>query len=335
MSSILLWSFLLANLAYGEAFPLIWNPGKPHVQREDSPQLYNLPYGAIGFVSHIITLYTLICLWHCRRPLNPWKPLGNHSWLRRIIGMLTSVASITFAAFTIVWCSNGTGLLVMQGLLNASLSVLLGCTTSSAGSHITEPNSSSPASNDTDLPQSQTFDTDSKSVLNKPVGSFASSVLPTENSPVPSPDSAESRTNSSQSKPRRLWYVVWVILYFPFAILGLVSPTIQINGNWDNHAVQLVTVAVVSVTVCWSVFWIAAAVFAASKDPQLKMLPLLCMIIPFGLGISVMIFSPFYSDWVLGAVTGNFAGLPISKNAVNFVVYWGYFIANLFPLACM
>ncbi|KDR68517.1 hypothetical protein GALMADRAFT_256737 [Galerina marginata CBS 339.88] len=36
---------------------------------------YGLPYGGLGFASHILTYYTLACLWHYRKPLWPLRRL--------------------------------------------------------------------------------------------------------------------------------------------------------------------------------------------------------------------------------------------------------------------
>jgi hypothetical protein len=334
MSSILLWSCLLANLVYAEVSAY---RSTRSIAREDSLQCYSLPYGALGFVGHLITLYTLTCLWRRRRPSNPWRTLGNNPRWVRFIGIMTLTASITFATFAIIRCSNEMSLLVMQGLLNASVSVLLGCTTSSAEVCICESDPS-PPSYDMILPESQTSDIE-KDVSAKPTGSSASSILPTEASSVQSPDSMESQTTactSPQSKTGTIkWYAVWIMLYLPFAIVGLVGSARLVNRNWDNLAVQHVTVAAVSASVCWTIFLITVVVTSVYSNPAKKILPFLVGVTLSGAAIGIMAFSPFYSDWVLGAVSGNFAGLPITEDVVDFMVYWGYFVVNLFPMACI
>ena len=47
-----------------------------------------------------------------------------------------------------------------------------------------------------------------------------------------------------------------------------------------------------------------------------------------GLGLAamaVLIFGPFYADWMLGVLVGNLAGLPAADNAA---FYWTYFVAK-------
>ena len=332
MFSILLWSYLLANLVCGEASASFSNQSKRSIA--DNPlQCYSLPYGALGFVGHIITLYTFICLWGRRRPSNPWRQLGNHPRWVRFIGIITLVVTLTFAIFAIAQCSDKNGSLVLNGLLNASVSLLLGCTACVVAPCISEPDPSSPSSGDTPPPESQTSDIESNSISEKLVSSVVSSVWPTEKSPIQSPDGVESQTTSQQPKTQPAnRFTVWIALYLPFSIGGLVGSATLVNRNWDSHSVQLVTVAAVSVVVCCALFMIAAAFFAndpSKKRPQVSVAILACFV------MGVMPFSPFYSDWVLGAIAGDFAGLPITKSAAYFIVYWGYFVANLFPLVCI
>jgi hypothetical protein len=52
-------------------------------------------------------------------------------------------------------------------------------------------------------------------------------------------------------------------------------------------------------------------------------------------GIGVMILPPFYSNWVLGAIAGNFVGLPTNKDVMSAGTYWAYFIVNLIPFAAL
>lgn len=303
---------------------------------EESLQCYSMPYGALGFVSHVITLYTLICLWRRRRPSYPWISLGNHPRWQRFIGITTLIVSIPFSAFTIIQCWNGLGSLVMQGFLNASVSFTLGCTVIAAG--LSRSKSDTLNSNNTTPPDTQTSDIE-KAVSSKTIGTFASSVSSTVECPIQSPESVELKTTSPQSKPGTSnWYAVWISLYFPFALVGLVGSATLVNSHWNNHGVQLVTVAAVAVAVCWAILLMVTNIFC---DPPDKTLTTISGVIfgtmffgVIGSIFGVMGISPFYSDWVLGAVVGNFGGLPITRNVVNVVVYWCYFVANLFPLAC-
>jgi len=41
----------------------------------DDFKCYNLPIGVIGVVSHVLTYWTVVCLWYGRRPLWPYHEL--------------------------------------------------------------------------------------------------------------------------------------------------------------------------------------------------------------------------------------------------------------------
>jgi hypothetical protein len=43
-------------------------------------QCYSLPYGGLGFASHILTYYTVGLIWAGKRPLKPWKDLDWAKW---------------------------------------------------------------------------------------------------------------------------------------------------------------------------------------------------------------------------------------------------------------
>jgi hypothetical protein len=49
-----------------------------HAQKEIA--CYGLPYGGIGFSSHIITYYTMTMLYFGRKPLQPWKRVKHKKW---------------------------------------------------------------------------------------------------------------------------------------------------------------------------------------------------------------------------------------------------------------
>lgn len=71
-------------------------------------QCYGLPYGGLGFASHILTLYTIIALAHNRRPLLPFKPLKqSRRWLTWNSGtvLLSLIGTAITTSVTIVHCN--------------------------------------------------------------------------------------------------------------------------------------------------------------------------------------------------------------------------------------
>ena len=70
---------------------------------EEEIQCYSLPYGAIGFLSHILTYYTIAVLAVQRHPWAPWKRnkrSGLDIWLA-VIGL---IGTIIISTLTMVRC---------------------------------------------------------------------------------------------------------------------------------------------------------------------------------------------------------------------------------------
>jgi hypothetical protein len=120
--------FLLANPVHADVSDSNnqsnWTP-----IAEELPPRYCIPYGAVGFVSHVIALYLLICFWCCRRPSFPWTSLGNNKIWRRFIGVTMLIASTALGIVAISRLSNQSGPLLTQIFMNAGLSIACACAT--------------------------------------------------------------------------------------------------------------------------------------------------------------------------------------------------------------
>ena len=97
-------------------------PGSSSVQAE--LQCYGLPYGAIGFVSHILTYWAVLLIASKRRPLMPWKKL-EHNVLDLILSSGSVIVSVLLAVLTIVRCRNSWQFLVIA-VWKTTLSFTLG-----------------------------------------------------------------------------------------------------------------------------------------------------------------------------------------------------------------
>ncbi|TFK65007.1 hypothetical protein BDN72DRAFT_901093 [Pluteus cervinus] len=87
---------------------------------------YSLPFGAIGFISHLLTGYTIICTSMNRRPLWPSHRLTSGRWdfFLAVGGILVSPA---LAIYTFTKCRNTWQLLTI-GVWGFTLSFLNGVT---------------------------------------------------------------------------------------------------------------------------------------------------------------------------------------------------------------
>jgi hypothetical protein len=120
---------LLSHCEYVEGLPSFLNPVKGNTPAQEV-QCYSIPYGGIGFASHILTYYTLVCLWYGRKPLWPMSPL-NHVWLDFIWAVLTLFIAVGLAVFTIIRCRNRYEFMLIA-IWKIFMTTVLVCTTITA-----------------------------------------------------------------------------------------------------------------------------------------------------------------------------------------------------------
>jgi hypothetical protein len=72
-----------------------------HAQKEIA--CYGLPYGGIGFSSHIITYYTMTMLYFGRKPLQPWKRVRHKKWSLGL-AVASLIATIVLTSLAIHKC---------------------------------------------------------------------------------------------------------------------------------------------------------------------------------------------------------------------------------------
>jgi hypothetical protein len=85
---------------------LDWNMTLPHstgTTLADEIQCYSIPYGLIGFLSHLLSYYTILITAFGRRPLAPWRPLEERN---RIVNILQLIGTVGLALYTIYACHN-------------------------------------------------------------------------------------------------------------------------------------------------------------------------------------------------------------------------------------
>jgi len=96
---------------------------KSHTLTEEM-QCYSLPYGGLGFTSHILAYYTVIILSTGRSPLLPGKRL-RHSTIDLWLSTIGLMGGFAVAVFTLVKCRNHWQLLVI-GVWKLSMSFFNG-----------------------------------------------------------------------------------------------------------------------------------------------------------------------------------------------------------------
>src|SRR5271169_5796547 len=123
---------VIHNIRSRAALPPFLDPAKGNTVVGEM-QCYGLPYGGLGFASHIITYYTLICLWNRKRPYMPWKTMTTPWWkLNLFLSVAELIVSVGIAVFTVIRCRNRWEFILIA-IWTIFLSVTLGFSTMSAG----------------------------------------------------------------------------------------------------------------------------------------------------------------------------------------------------------
>jgi hypothetical protein len=91
---------------------------------EDLVECYGLPYGGIGFLSHILTYYTIICVGAGQRPLAPWLRL-RHSHFDIFLAIISLIGTVVITIYTGVRC-RGEWQIVLLAISKLALSLTLG-----------------------------------------------------------------------------------------------------------------------------------------------------------------------------------------------------------------
>jgi hypothetical protein len=87
-------------------------------------QCYSLPYGGIGFASHILTYYTIAMLAMSRKPYAPWLK-NTHSRLDILLSIVGLIVTIIVSSLTIVRCRSRWQFIAIAAW-KLDLSVMLG-----------------------------------------------------------------------------------------------------------------------------------------------------------------------------------------------------------------
>ncbi|KAF8647317.1 hypothetical protein AX16_006779 [Volvariella volvacea WC 439] len=73
---------------------------------------YSIPYGLLGFISHLLVYWTLISLWAQTRPLLPWSSSKPSIW-NIALATISLIASASLAVYTLNRCHNSWQLLLI------------------------------------------------------------------------------------------------------------------------------------------------------------------------------------------------------------------------------
>jgi hypothetical protein len=311
--------FVMA-IMLASSFPVITAESFLDPVKGDTPQAqiqcYGLPYGGLGFASHIITYFTVVCLWLRRDPLLPWKKIC-HPWRSFYMGLVSLILSVGFAVFTIVRCAS-TWQFVTIAVWKVALSTFLGCSTMSTALSVRPlPGRGAfrPVNQSETRPGYDAADDINLLLFNRYQGD------------QPAPDAIQQR-GRQQDDLRENNSPLWLFLYAAGLIVGLAGLFSLTKANWQNHTIRLITY------IMWGVpggivglVGLCIACGVGDSFGERAGITFLALLAGGVTGFGVI--AALYSDWVLAAIAGNYSGVPSGDNAI---LYYGYFLAKRIPL---
>lgn len=304
--------------AHVVALPAFLDPKRGSTPQEEM-QCYSLPYGALGFVSHLITYYSLVCLWFRVRPLWPTKKMNSWKW-DLFVGIWAFIIPVAIAIFTIVRCRNGWQFLTI-GIWKMFMSAMLGCSTISAAlstrpiDGVTSPTTSNGPETTKDTSQYE------MSAIYEPQGH--------NNTQTPLHQSRLEQFVAVK-RERENYSPAWLLLYLPGLITGLTGLFSLVKENWHIHAVQLITYIMWGVS--GGLALLAGSAGLIAEEGFIKKTSSAFIVLSSSSVMAVGVVGALYSDWILGSIAGNYGGVPSGDNVW---LYWGYFVAKKLPLGSM
>ncbi|KAK3316894.1 hypothetical protein B0H66DRAFT_562362 [Apodospora peruviana] len=337
---------------------------------KDEIHCYALPYGAIGFASHILTYLTVLCLSLNRNPMMPWKRLKNRRWNlgTSAVGFLIS---FPLTVVTMVRCRNSWSFILIA-VWKLVLSVTLTAMTVHAARNIIElpkmkKRDGNKISESTASMIQMSEHDDNLAVQHPSPTAQYNQYLDTaplrgqDRSRSPTPyrggyedyKAAESEAEEAQlreieeyyynhhtlwneSYRRRHHTAIWYLLYFFYflgAVVGFVGVVNVVRKNiGENQQLRIVT-GVFGGVVLFIVLVVALLVCCASSGSGFVGRFGITLFFGGLVGVFVLtVLFAFYTDWVLAALAGDIVGRPSKDNAA---FYWTYFAAKRLPMFSM
>ncbi|KAJ2925346.1 hypothetical protein H1R20_g11746, partial [Candolleomyces eurysporus] len=290
---------------------------------------YSLPYGALGFVSHVLTYYTIACLWYGRKPLWPFSRVSFNRF-DLALGGFGLLISTLLTIVTIVRCKDTWELLVIA-IWKMSMSLLNGVTAVHvAGLFIMEKIRLKRARKRKRREGSDASDaTIADAAGHEQEGSSGADV-----EKAAAGSEGDGSDSDKQEAPidvvvdpmRHVFW--WIILYVPGMFAGIVGVMTLAVKNIENKAVLKLTAGFYTVVGTGVLIVVAGLLYRirnaeGGTGKKIVFGGLIWVVATFS------ILAVFYSDWALGMMTDNITGLPSGDTAA---LYWTYWISKRLPM---
>jgi hypothetical protein len=284
---------------------------------------YSLPYGGVGFASHMLTYYTILMLFLGRRPLNPLRML-KHPERGLILSVLQLIITTVLSSIAIHRCQNEWPYAILgvwMLLISITVSILI-----MSSPYVSQHNEQRARMAQQGLGDEMHERPSSQHPLRERMDMSSHDAQDKEQ--FYNPDKVATRGNRG-----RLVNVLIAFVWFlgsaagATAIFGIITrlrdPSIM------NEKGPFQTVNAILGLLCFLPFyvficqWTNCIAFCIPKNWRLKFVTMIKWQL-----ICVSLFALIWMDWMLGLLTGNLAGTPHDLPGAAQVVYYGWLIAK-------
>jgi hypothetical protein len=292
-----------------------------HAEALSQASCYSLPYGAVGFCSHLITYYTMIALIFGRTPLAPWRRLEFP-----ISGFITGAASLLGTTIvTSISISRCAGELPFRlvGAWMLMTSIAVSITTISA------PYAFGISRQEllTEKENKERYKRERKSYDVIAAARMAESEAKFT---VPEVELQMYIEDPARKAKRALGQIAlfWVLMiWVAGSIMGVYGVVLFCQGKWSSISVVSTVTLVFTCVVFWPLYIIFWSLFTGGmKKEKISILLMIQLFLVCSLGL-------LWMDWTIASMTGNLIGVPGHKDgAVNRKLAWLYFGLKRLPL---
>ncbi|KAK3942814.1 hypothetical protein QBC46DRAFT_378898 [Diplogelasinospora grovesii] len=329
---------------------------------------YALPFGAIGFASHVMTYLTVLCLSLGRNPLMPWQRL-QHRQFNLIVASMGLAISFPMTVLTMIRCRNSWSFILIA-VWKLVLSLTLTSMTIHAARMIIDRPRKKKTGGTGGKEEEDALSLISSTVTYSTNGQHHHTYRPGYNAPNGSNPYLNSHNTTGytgysnslyessgrsimgngnteegeeveraayddtpfdqtyKAQFKNIWW--WAAFYFLGAIIGFVGVMNIVGKNMATSKDLRIVTGVFGGLVLAIVILVFLVICLVMDDSGLLgKIGIGCLT---GSGVAVFVLTvlfAFYTDWVLAALAEDMVGYPSSENAV---FYWSYFAAKRLPM---
>jgi hypothetical protein len=269
---------------------------------EEQIQCYNLPFGGLGMLSHILTFYTAIMLLLGRTPLLPSGKRLRFSWVELTLAILTLLGSVPISIITIYSCRDRWEYACIA-VWKLTLSIALAAINSHQGTVIFRHHRQAVKEKKTTYTNPRSNSGRVRAVLSRLNG----------------PKISIEVDWSSQSGA--YW---WLSAYTTGTVIGVVGLIPLVIDHYDHHftpGIKVMSNLFAMFVGFPIVLWLLCITYWIKKRAMISSFVIVL--------VWIGLFTAIYADWVLAGIARNWGGLPSSDIAL---LFWIYFAAKRLPM---